>query len=424
MRRPRIVTDPVVERSAGRLRDDPDFRRYWWARLLSSAGTIVSYIALPVLVYRLSGSAGLTAAVSALETASYVVVGLFAGALSDRWDRRRIMVAADCVDAVVMSSVPIAHWLGILTIAQLLAVAAVVPAVAVFFDGANFGAMPLLVGRDRIASANAALYGAATAAEVVLPSLVGIALAVVYPATMLALDALSYAASAAFILTIHKAMYDRSRPRSALSPRLLLADIMEGLRYLAAHVGVRTMTLVGALQSAASAGFVALMVVWCDRVLDVGTGGLRFGLVFSSWSVGGLVATIALPRVLRRTTAAAITLWALPVSAVIGIATALTTSWQLAAVGLFCWSCAYTMVVVNAISYRQQVTPEHLLSRVNTAGRMLAWGVGGTVGAGLAGALESMSGIRPALVVVASLTLVGVAIAWTSPLRSRPVAPD
>jgi hypothetical protein len=334
------------------------------------------------------------------------------------------MVVADCVDAVVMASVPVAHWLGVLTIAHLLAVAVVVPAVAVFFDGANFGAMPLLVGRDRIARANAAVFGAATGAEIVLPSVVGIALAVVYPATMLAVDALSYAASAAFILTIHTAMYDRSRVRQPLSARLLVADIMEGLRYLAAHVGVRTMTLVGSLQSAAGSGFIALMVVWCDRVLGIGTAGLRFGLVFSSWSVGGLVATVALPRVLRTATPAQVTLRALPVSALIGIATACTTSWQLAAVGLFAWSCAYTMVVVNAISYRQQVTPEHLLSRVNTAGRMLSWGLGGTVGAAMAGGLESLAGIRPALVVVVSLTLVGVAIAWASPLRTRPVPVD
>jgi hypothetical protein len=318
----------------------------------------------------------------------------------------------------------VAHWLGVLTIAHLLAVAVVVPAVAVFFDGANFGAMPLLVGRDRIARANAVVFGAATAAEIVLPSVVGIGLAVVYPATMLAVDALSYAASAAFILTIHAAMYDRSRVREPLSARLLIADIMEGLRYLAAHTGVRTMTLVGSLQSAAGSGFIALMVVWCDRVLGIGTAGLRFGLVFSSWSVGGLVATVALPRLLRTATPAQITLRALPVSALVGIATACTTSWQVAAVGLFAWSCAYTMVVVNAISYRQQVTPEHLLSRVNTAGRMLAWGVGGTVGAALAGALESLAGIRPALVVVACPTLVGVAIAWASPLRTRPLPLD
>ncbi|MBA2716726.1 MAG: MFS transporter [Propionibacteriales bacterium] len=78
-----------------RLRDDADFRRYWWARTLSTTGTVITLIALPVLVYRLSGSAFLTALVSALEAAPYVIFGLFAGALSDRWNRRLLMVNAD-----------------------------------------------------------------------------------------------------------------------------------------------------------------------------------------------------------------------------------------------------------------------------------------------------------------------------------------
>jgi hypothetical protein len=404
-------------RPGQRLRDDPDFRRYWWSRLLSVVGTIVSYIAVPVLVYRISGSALLTASVSAMETAAYVLLGLLAGALSDRWDRRLVMVVADCVDALAMASVPVAHWLGILTIAHLMVVAFFVPAVAVFFDGANFGAMPLIVGRDRIAQANAAVFGAATSAEIVLPALVGIGLAVIHPATMLALDAVSYAASAVCIAGIAKPLYDGTRLRPPMSAKLLFSDIAEGLSYLAAHSGVRTMTIVGSLQSAAGAGFVALMVVWCDRVLHVGTAGLRFGLVYGSWSVGGLIAAVALPRLLRRRTAAQITLAALPASAVVGVLTSLAPSWPLAALGLFAWSCSYTLVVVNSISYRQQVTPEPLLSRVNTAGRMLSWGVGGTVGALAAGVLGHLVGIRPAMVTVALLTFVGVAVAWTSPLR-------
>jgi MFS family permease len=401
-----------------RLREDADFRRYWWSRLLSMSGSIVSYVALPVLVYRLSGSAVLTATVTALETASYVLFGLFAGALSDRWDRRAVMIYAELVDAAAMASVPVAHWLGILTITQLMIVAFFVPTVAVFFDGANFGALPLLVGRDRIAQANAAVFGAATSAEIVLPSLVGVGLAIMHPATMLAVDAVSYLGSAWCIATIAKPMYDRSRERLPLTVRTLTAEIAEGLRYLIAHRGVRTMTIVGALQSTAGYGFVGLMVVWCDQTLGVGTSGLRFGVVYGSWSVGGLLASVALPRLLRTTTPARITLLALPASALIGIATALTTNWMLAAWCLFVWSCAYTLVVVNSISYRQQVTPEHLLSRVNTAGRMLAWGLGGTIGALAGGVLAHAAGIRPALVVMSCLTVAAAAVAWTSPLRS------
>jgi MFS family permease len=408
----------VAPEVRGSLRADPDFRRYFAARLFSETGTIITLIALPVLVYRLSGSAPLTALVSMLEAAPYLLFGLFAGALSDQLDRRRVMVVADVADAVLMGSVPIAHFLGILTVPHLLVVAFGVPAIAVFFDGANFGALPMLVGTGRIAKANALVWGAATAAESVLPALVGLGLAVVHPSTLLGLDALSFAASAALIRTIARPLQDPARKRVRPTRLTVVADIKVGLQFLVRHAGVRTMTIVGALQCIVGGGFVALMVVWFDRELDIGTEGWRFGLVWSSWSIGALAASLALPKVLDRTTPARITLAALPVSAVLGIATSFATTWPVAAIGLFAWSGAYTLVVVNSISYRQQVTPEHLLGRVNTAGRMLAWGLGWTVGAAAAGALASVIGVRTTLHALTCVGLLAVAVAWTSPLRS------
>ncbi len=95
------VQQPVP---VGRLRDDADFRRFWWARFYSLAGSVITLVALPVLVYRLSGSALLTALVSGLEAAPYVVFGLFAGALTDRWNRRRVMIVADSVSAALIAS--------------------------------------------------------------------------------------------------------------------------------------------------------------------------------------------------------------------------------------------------------------------------------------------------------------------------------
>ena len=401
-----------------RLRDEPDFRRYWWSRLLSLSGTVVTLVALPVLVYRLSDSAFLTALVAALEAAPYLVFGLLAGALSDRWDRKAVMVTADFANAAVVASVPLAAWLGALTVPHVLVVAFVSPAVATFFDGANFGALPVLVGRDRIAAANAAVWGAATSIEMVLPALVGLSLAFVEPATLLVVDALSFVASGLFVRAITRFLHDPDRPRVPLTRRVVVSDIGEGLRFLGRHAGVRTMTIVGTVQCLSGGGFVALLVVWCDRVLGVGTEGLRFGLVYAGWSVGGLLASVLLPRALRYTTPASVTLAALPVAAGLGIATALATQWMLAALGMVAWGFAYTLVVVNSISYRQTVTPEHLLGRVNTAGRMLSWGLGWTGGAVLGGALGHLLGTRPALITMASIGLLSVVVAWTSPLRS------
>jgi MFS family permease len=200
--------------------------------------------------------------------------------------------------------------------------------------------------------------------------------------------------------------------------RSIRDDIREGVVFVVRHPGVRTMTLVGTLQCLAGGGFVALMVVWCARVLDIGTSGWRFAVVFSVWSVGGILASAALPRLLRRMSAGRVTLVALPVASVFAILTPLTRSWWLASIGMFLWSCGYTLVAVNSISYRQQVTPERLLGRVNTAGRMLSWGVGWTFGALSAGLLGGLVGIQAAMVAMGGLEGVACLVAWASPLRT------
>jgi predicted MFS family arabinose efflux permease len=209
-----------------------------------------------------------------------------------------------------------------------------------------------------------------------------------------------------------------------LRPKVIFADIAEGVRYLVRHPGVRTMTIVGSLQSFGGGGFMALIVVWCDRVLHIGTSGLRFGLVWGTWGIGGLIAAVGLPRLLRRFPPAAITLYALPLSALLGVLTPLAQNWVVAAIALLVWGSAYVLVIVNAVSYRQQVTPEKLQGRVNTAGRMLSWGVGWTLGAVVGGVLGKAVGIRSGMVLMGCTIFVGVAVAWTSPLRRTAAGHD
>ena len=400
-----------------RLRDDPDFRRYWLGRVASLTGSLVTAVAMPVLVYRISGSPLLTALVTVLEAAPYLLFGLFSGALADRWDRKRVMVLADLVNAALIASVPVAHGFGVLTVSHVLIAAFVVQAVFTLFDGANFGALPVLVGRDRVGQANSAVWSASSIAELVIPPLTGVLLAAMHPATLLWLDALSFAASAVAVRGITRAMSQRRTDLPALRPRVLLGDVGTGLRFLIGHAGVRTMTIVGALQSLAGGGFMALIVVWSDRVLDIGTSGLRFGTVYGTWGIGGLIASLALPRLLKRTVPARITLYAVPASAVLGVLTCLMPTWQWAAALTLLWGIAYVLVIVNSITYRQQETPEELLGRVNTAGRMLAWAVGWTLGAALGGVLGNLIGIRSAMVTLTSVSFVAVVVAWTSPLR-------
>ena len=95
--------------------------------------------------------------------------------------------------------------------------------------------------------------------------------------------------------------------------------------------------------------------------------------------------------------------------------------WWAAAALMALWAAAVTLVTINSITYRQQVTPEQLLGRVNTAGRMLSWGLGWTGGAFLAGVVVGPLGLRPTMLAFALVTVVAAAFAWFSPLRGLAV---
>ena len=147
-----------------------EYRIYWSASLISYAGSALTTVALPLLVFGLTGATFLTGLVVALPAATYVLFGLFAGVLADRGQRRLIMVVTDCANALLLGSVPVAAALHRLTAGQVLAVASLSGTASVFFDAADFAALPLLVGRDRLATATSALFGPHTAVGIVAPA--------------------------------------------------------------------------------------------------------------------------------------------------------------------------------------------------------------------------------------------------------------
>src|SRR5688572_31452079 len=140
-------------------------------------------------MYSVTGSAVHTGALAALAAAPYLVCGLLAGALVDRMHRRTVMVVTDLVSAGLLVSVPVAAVSDALTPAHLLIVAGGVASATVWFDAANFGAVPALVGTDQLVRANSAIWSASTAVHVAAPPVAGVLISVIGPAGTLALDA-------------------------------------------------------------------------------------------------------------------------------------------------------------------------------------------------------------------------------------------
>ncbi|MBA3823063.1 MAG: MFS transporter [Ktedonobacterales bacterium] len=145
-----------------RLWADRAFRIYWLARAISISGSTITLVVLPILVFQVTGSAWQTALLTTLESLPYLLAGLFAGALADRAERRRVLVITSLLDAALMGSIPLATVTGHLTLMQIFVVAFLAHAVFVWFDAADFGALPTLVGRERIMAANSAVAGMGT----------------------------------------------------------------------------------------------------------------------------------------------------------------------------------------------------------------------------------------------------------------------
>jgi MFS family permease len=114
-------TAPAV--TADGLWRDRAFVVFWSGRAISYAGSAVTAVALPLLVYQLTGSALRTALLSTLQLLPYLVFGLVAGALADRADRRRLMVGCDLANAAALATVPLAAAVGVLTVSHAYAVA-------------------------------------------------------------------------------------------------------------------------------------------------------------------------------------------------------------------------------------------------------------------------------------------------------------
>ncbi len=386
---------------------DPALRRYLLASLISRTGSAITLVVLPILVYQRTGSAFQTALLTTIEVLPYLVLGLIAGPLADRADRRRLMVVCNAVSAVVMLSVPLADAAGGLTIAQIYVVALLGATTFVFFDAADFGALPALAGRDGLVAAASLLQGSSSLLHVIAPAIGAVLAATIGAAEALAVDAASFLVAGALLATVRRP-FQGSRDRHRAGYR---ADLAEGLRWLWRHRLVRALTLLGFGNSVAYGMVFGLTVVYGVRQLGLAPDDVRIGLLFSAGAIGGVLGAAVMPALRRRLHPARVSQLTLAVTPPLILALAAATSFLPAAAALLVWTWASQVTIVNGITYRIQVIPDALQSRVNVVGRMVAWG-GQPFGAAIGGAVASAASVRSAFLLAAAIVALTAAAGY------------
>ncbi|MBP6014881.1 MAG: MFS transporter [Alphaproteobacteria bacterium] len=257
-----------------------DFRRLWAAQAVSAVGSRITRTALPIIaINSLGASATAVSILSAMALAPGVIVALFAAGRIDRSRKRPLLIAMDLARAGFLLSLPVAAWFGMLTIVQLVAVAALTGAATAIFRVADSAYLPRLVDNSQLVEGNTKLQTTEAIAEVAGPSIAGILIQAVTAPVAIVVDALSFLWSALWLRQI-RAAEAFAAPSVVAHP---LDDIREGWHACRAHPIVFPLLMAEGTFGFFAGFFASIYMLFALRTLalDEATVGLIIG-------VGGL----------------------------------------------------------------------------------------------------------------------------------------
>lgn len=343
----------------------PAFRRYYAGQALSYLGDGLRTLAIPLLVFHLTGSAVSLGVTFALEILPFALFSLVGGSLADRLDRRKLMLSCDAVRFAIMAFFALALWRGFLTLPLLYGGVALLAVCAAIFLGAQSSSIPFLLGKGRAKAAVSALVATEQGVNLIAPPLGGAIFGLVGALPALLINAGTYLTSQVSIASVRS-----FGPENASGfPRLrdIAYDVGLGWNFVMNDRAMRTLSLSSSLMNAfAILGFVA-MIPFLKR--EFGASDQMVGLAFGAFSIGSIAGSLVAGRThwpFGRALAIAYIL-----DAVIWLPIAWTRSLVLA-VALVSICAGFGAYEITAIvSWRMRVVPEEMIGRVFGVNRLL-----------------------------------------------------
>ncbi|MET8756369.1 MFS transporter [Lentzea sp. NPDC004782] len=407
--------------------DRTDERGIWRNRnfLLLLSGQVVSFVgnqvqdlALPLVVLALTGSPTQAGLMLGLHTAAYLLFGLVAGALVDRWDRKRTMIWCEILRGVLTGTVAVALWLDLLGMPQLYAVAILTGILTTLFNSANSAAMPNVVSAEQLPGALGAAQSSVNTIRIFGAPFAGVVYAIGRTVPFL-MNSVSFFISALALRFIDTEFQAEKQLKP--TPTRLTADIRDGLGWVWKQPVIRFLAFIQAGDNLRYGAGYLLIIMLATRLQS---SPLEIGVVFSGAAVGALIGALASSRITKKYPlgkVAAVMLWiealAFPLYAFA------PNPWLLAGVALL-ESIIAPIYGVAMSTYRLSITPDHLRGRVHSAVSTLVTGAG-SLGALLGGFL--LAAIGPDSMVFASaawLVLLAIATTANRTVRQAPVATE
>ena len=375
---------------------------------VSSVGTQLSQFAFPLLVLALSGSAAWAGITSALVAVPYLLLSLPAGALVDRWNRKRVLIFCDIGRALCLASIPVALLLGHLTLLQLCLAALVEGSLYVFFNVAEAAALPRVTWNERqLQTAASQSETTKNVAYTLGPALGGLLLGL-GRALPFVVDACSYVVSVLSLLFITREFQEEREEH----PRPLRIEIREGVTWLWRHRVLRFLAVLAGVGNGLDNAVLLLFLVIGTHQ---GASPWAIGVVYAVAGAGGIAAAFAADWAQRRFSMVTITLWAQWVSVLIFPVYLFEPSLLLLGVITCLLTAASTLQGVTQYGYRLSLIPDELQGRVNSVFRLVAF-AGPPIFLAGTGLLLQAGGV---LVAVLALWIILVAITACAAITLR-----
>ncbi|GAC1490843.1 MAG: hypothetical protein NVS1B2_01280 [Vulcanimicrobiaceae bacterium] len=370
------------------------FTLFFIGQSFGYVGDGLRLIAIPLLVYHLTGSALSTGITYALELGPFALFGLIGGSLADRLDRRTLMIGCDFLRFVVMALFAIGYARGQLSITALYVGIVLLSIAAAIFVGGAASSIPYIIGKHRATQAVAVLLAAEQMSLTVLPPIGGALFALVGPLPALVVNALTYLVSQGSLASIDT--LGPQRVTGLPSPRDVAADVATGFRFMWTDAGMRTLSLGSLAFNCFATMTLAVLIPFLKR--DFGASDTVVGYALGIEAIGAFAGSYLAGRVPKSWPLGRVLVATYLLNGVLFAPVTITRDLRVAVLFLALTNACILFTIAQIVGWRMRVTPEPLVGRVFGAVRLVVL-VGTVPGTLVGGYLAERYGARVPMVI-------------------------
>ncbi|NFV90053.1 MFS transporter [Staphylococcus aureus] len=340
-----------------------NFTFYLIGIAFSNIGSAFTTFVFPLMILKLTGSAFQVGIVSALSFIPYAILGLPAGALIDRLNKKTIMKCADIIRFISYLSIPVLSFYNMLSIFQIYVVAIISGIGLVFHSISEVSIIPSIVKEEDLASANSYIYATQNVSEFLGPIIGGLLYTYMGYSILIFIDSMTFLLSFFSLILIKietKSIFNQEK----LSGKNFLSDVKVGFDYLLSNSTIRVMAVVVSLSNLIISPYYIYIVMFVKE--DMNQSSQALGLVLGISSLGALIGSLSASFLLKLFNFGKLIVIILFLDTIFRLMLPFSTYIFILIPLLGLTYMTQSILNIAIITLRQKKCSEHMLGRVNS----------------------------------------------------------